>query len=169
MHKIHPQNIILTGPGVQPGHIILNAQAGASTLPLVIQDNTSQSSPPVTVTSGTSAASSGQENVITIFPSELSSGGAVQMVYNTPQGLVYAAPSNIVHTDSHGNAQTNPSETVTIHHQASGGTYHIQQDVHPGTNVLQVSQGDTIHRIMDGTIVVGTGHPHNDLSKQDRR
>ncbi len=124
MHKIHPQNILLSGnmSSLPSGHIIVNPnQVGSQ----VVIANSSQlqnsSSIPV-------SASHSNENII-IVPNggtELPAG-AIQMVYNTPNGLVYASPASVIHSHSHGSGVSG-SDTLTIHQPVVQSSYQIQQD-----------------------------------------
>ena len=140
MHKIHPQNILLSGnmPGMQGGHIIISPNHVGSQV--VIADGAhAQSSTSVPVSSSHS-----HENII-IVPSGGSAElppGAVEMVYNGPSGLVYASPANVIHP--HSQASTT-NESVTIHHQPSvqsvAASYHMPESsqASSSTAVLQAS------------------------------
>eukprot|EP00794_Sanderia_malayensis_P020571 gene20571-22595_t len=138
MHKLHPQNILLSGnvSSLPPGHIIVNPSqlSGQVVIANSAQVQSSSSNPP-------STGSQTHENII-IVPgngSELAGGTAVQMVYNTPNGLVYASPQSVI--QSHG--QSSGSETLTIHHPVAqtAGSFQIQQDSQPSTTttVLQAT------------------------------
>lgn len=136
MHKIHPQNILLSGniPGIQGGHIIINPTHLANQVVIAADQSNIQSTP----TSSTSAAPHPPENII-IVPSGGTGEmppGAVQMIYNTPTGLVYASHGNILNQNSQPVA-TSGTETVTIHHQpnanSSSAAYHIHEANKPGT------------------------------------
>lgn len=136
MHKIHPQNILLSGNlhGIQGGHIIINPAQLASQVVIAADQSSIQHVP----SPSTSSSPHPSENLI-IVPS----GGAgeiphgtVQMIYNTPAGLVYASNGSIVGQNSSPVASSS-SETVTIHHQPnsnpSTATYHIQEANKSGT------------------------------------
>lgn len=133
MHKIHPQNILLSGniPGIQGGHIIINPAHLASQVVIAADQSNIQHA-----TSTTTA--SPPENII-IVPSGGTSEvqpGAVQMIYNTPTGLVYASHGSILNQNSQ-TVATSGTETVTIHHQPNSNPttsgYHIQETSKPGT------------------------------------
>ena len=142
MHKIHPQNILLSGNmhGIQGGHIIISPnQLGNQ---VVLADSSQVHN---LASSSVSTSSNTHDNII-IVPSgghELA-GGTVQMVYNTPNGLIYASPASVIQSHNHAN-NVSGAESVTIHHQpvAQGATsYQIHQDSNqPGTTatVLQAS------------------------------
>ena len=130
MHKIHPQNILLSGNlhGLQSGHIIINpAQLASQVVIAADQPNIPQ------VPSSTAASTPHPTENIIIVPGggagEIPSG-AVQMIYNTPTGLVYASNGSIVSQNSPPVA-TSSTESITIHHQphsnASSATYHIHE------------------------------------------
>jgi len=138
MHKIHPQNILLSGnlQGIQGSHIIINPAPLASQVVIAADQSNIQHVPASTATS----AAHPPENII-IVPSggagELPQG-PVQMIYNTPAGLVYASNGSIVSQSSSSVATTN-SESVTIHHQPNSNSpsssYHIHEGTKSGANL----------------------------------
>ena len=138
MHKIHPQNILLSGnlQGIQGGHIIINPAPLASQVVIAADQSNIQHVPASTATS----AAHPPENII-IVPSGAAGElpqGAVQMIYNTPAGLVYASNGSIVSQSSSSVATTN-SESVTIHHQPNpnspNSSYHVHEGVKSGSSL----------------------------------
>ena len=104
-------------PGVQGGHIIISPnQLGSQ---VVIADGNAVQ----TVAPNTTSPSHQPENII-IVPSGGTSEvpvGTVQMVYNTPTGLVYVPHPNAVSVSSQPST-TAGAESITIHHQPSTHT-----------------------------------------------
>ena len=129
MHKIHPQNILLSGniPGIQGGHIIINPAHLTSQVVIAADQQTIQSQPTTTV----ATAVHPHENII-IVPNGGSGEipqGAVQMIYNAPTGLVYASHGSIASQ----NAQpvtSSTNETVTIHHQPNSNPTSVGYHIH---------------------------------------
>lgn len=123
LHRIHPQNIILTGnSGVQPNHVLVN------------QVNERQNTHMVNETSHVSSTESNtaptQHEVITFVSPEASSGTPIQMLYN-PGGVMYAPSSRTLKR----NDNQSGGDVVTLQHtpviQKSG----LQQDTEMCSNI----------------------------------
>jgi len=119
LHRIHPQNIILTGnSAVQSNHILLN-QVNEGQNSHLVNDNSHVTS---SENHSEMAPSSSQHEVITFVSPEVSSGTPLQMLYN-PSGVMYASSRTLKRSDS----QTS-GDVVTLQHtpviQKSG----LQQD-----------------------------------------
>ena len=108
LHRIHPQNIILTGnSGVQSNHILLNQVNEGHNTHLVNDSSHVASNESHTDIS----APSSQHEVITFVNPEASSGTPLQMLYN-PSGVMYASSSR---TLKRSDSQTT-GDVVTLQH-----------------------------------------------------
>ena len=117
LHRIHPQNILLTGnsPVLQQNHVILNQSTNADQSTVVLD-------PPQTVT--TTRHSSNQQDVIALVNPDSS---RLQMVYSPGGGAVIYAPqgASLKRNDS---TQISTGDVVSLQHTPVIQTSTITQE-----------------------------------------
>lgn len=117
LHRIHPQNILLTGnsPVLQQNHVILNQPTNVSQSTVVLDS-------PQTVTA--SRHSSSQQDVITLVNQDSS---RLQMVYSPSGGAVIYAPhgASLKRADT---TQISTGDVVSLQHTPVIQTSAITQD-----------------------------------------
>lgn len=143
MHRIHPQNIILTGnsPNLQSNHIILNPSANQSSS-LVVADADEKHK---------MNATTHQQDVITLVNSDLSSTQPLQMVYNPGSGVLYAPQSGAFKRSS--NQHETNADVVSLQHTPVIQTASLQPET--STAVINRGEGSTLlirHNDHGGTV-----------------
>ncbi|XP_057315343.1 serum response factor-like [Hydractinia symbiolongicarpus] len=132
LHRIHPQNIILTGnsPSLQSNHIILNPSASPSSSLVVANADEKHKM----------NATTHQQDVITLVNSDLSSTQPLQMVYNPGSGVLYAPQSGAFKRSS--NQHETNADVVSLQHTPVIQTASLQPET--STAIINRGEGSTL-------------------------
>lgn len=142
LHRIHPQNILLTGssPVLQSNHVILN---NTTTQPTVVLDTNSTSSA-VTASRPPPTSSNGANQEVIAFVNQDASTSRLQMVYSPSANAVIYAPhattSNLKRTDTVNISSTpQPADVVALQHTPVIQTSSMTQATSNGWQTDQVA------------------------------